>query len=110
MLTFSSRTRSDIWPIKDVPADELEELLTTCRDLFQATYLGILAIPDMLECNEPLARTYLEVQKLAVDSFSMFEDYVRKVCKLSPARRDFVQQLTRPFIQQDVEESQNRRR
>ncbi|ORY55963.1 hypothetical protein BCR35DRAFT_309939 [Leucosporidium creatinivorum] len=89
-LGTPSETLYDIWAVKDLPSEEVEEMFTACRELFQSTYLGILAIPDMLEAPEPLARTYQEVEKLAVDSFTMFEDYLRKDVEETEHRRRYL--------------------
>lgn len=50
-----------------------------CRELFMSSTLATLAIPDMLECAEPLARNYLEAEKCALDGFSMMEPMMRFV-------------------------------
>lgn len=47
------------------------------RELYMSAMLATLAIPDMLECAEPLARTYTEAEKVAFDGFSMMEPLMR---------------------------------
>lgn len=76
------------------------------REMFMSSTVATLAIPDLLECPEPLARTFKEVEKLAIDGFSMMEGNISKVSQPSAISRPV---LTR-FYMQDVEESEGLRR
>ncbi|KAM0747036.1 hypothetical protein T439DRAFT_329300 [Meredithblackwellia eburnea MCA 4105] len=68
----------DIWAIRDLPADELEEFIVAARDLYQQNLVAGLATPDMLEPGTALARNFEEVQKMAVDSWTMVEPLLRE--------------------------------
>lgn len=54
-------------------------MVTLCRELFISSTIATLAIPDLYECPEPLARTFQEVEKFAVDGWSCVEGYLREV-------------------------------
>ena len=49
------------------------------REMFLSTTVATLAIPDLLECPEPLARTFKEVEKLAIDGYSLLEGNITRV-------------------------------
>lgn len=65
-----SVVRSDVWPVSSIPADRITEVVDICRDLYFVHLLGTLAVPDMLESVAPIARSFHEVEKLAVDSWT----------------------------------------
>lgn len=68
---------SAVWPISELPAADVDTLVGLCRDLWTTTILATLATPETLESPLPIARTYEEVHKLAMDSWTMCEPYIR---------------------------------
>lgn len=46
-----------------------------CRDLYYTNLLGTLAVPDMLESVSPIARSFAEIEKLCVDSWTCVSSF-----------------------------------
>lgn len=70
---------SDIWAIKDLPLDELDDLIRLCRETYSTNITSGLAVPEMLEPVEGLAKTFAEVERMAIDSWVMVEPMLRIV-------------------------------
>ncbi|GEM11040.1 microtubule-associated protein [Rhodotorula toruloides] len=66
----------DVWTVSSIPAERVTEVVDICRDLYFGHLLGTLAVPDMLESVAPIARSFHEVEKLAVDSWTHFEPFI----------------------------------
>ncbi|KAI5478707.1 hypothetical protein MNV49_004632, partial [Pseudohyphozyma bogoriensis] len=79
-----------VWPVADFRPDEAEELRALCRGLFFSTCLAALAVPEILAAPVPLARTFQEVEKLATDSWCLFESYFRGNVKELPNIRRYI--------------------
>lgn len=67
----------DIWAIKDLPLDELDDLIRLCRETYSTNITSGLAVPEMLEPVEGLAKTFAEVERMAIDSWVMVEPMLR---------------------------------
>lgn len=78
LLTFA-HPDSDCWRISDLPLSDVEELIAICKELHYSTLLQTLATPDSLEAAGAIAATYEQVHKLAVDGWTVFEPFLRKV-------------------------------
>ncbi|KAM0790485.1 hypothetical protein ACM66B_003360 [Microbotryomycetes sp. NB124-2] len=63
----------DVWPITTIPRAQLPKLIELCRELYTITIYATLAVPDMMESQGALARSFEEVEKQAMDSWCMFE-------------------------------------
>ncbi|KAK4049264.1 hypothetical protein OIV83_004200 [Microbotryomycetes sp. JL201] len=63
----------DVWPITTIPRAQLPKLIEMCRELYTTTLYATLAVPDMMESQGALARSFEEVEKQAMDSWCMFE-------------------------------------
>ncbi|SCZ94463.1 BZ3500_MvSof-1268-A1-R1_Chr12-2g03915 [Microbotryum saponariae] len=77
----------EIWSTSQVPPEELDSMIAAMRDVTISAIMSMGAIPDILEAPTPLARTYDELQRYAVDTWSVFEPLVRMVSEnrfLSP--------------------------
>ncbi|BGP51716.1 hypothetical protein JCM10450v2_007666 [Rhodotorula kratochvilovae] len=60
----------DVWPISSIGAEQVPEIIDLCKDLYYTNLLGTLGVPDMLESVSPIARSFVEVEKLCVDSWT----------------------------------------
>ncbi|GAA6057644.1 hypothetical protein NBRC10513_007268 [Rhodotorula toruloides] len=75
----------DAWTVASIPAERITEVVDICRDLYFGQLLGTLAVPDMLESVAPIARSFHEVEKLAVDSWTHFERSKKKAAAAAAA-------------------------
>ncbi|GAA6039210.1 hypothetical protein JCM8097_000471 [Rhodosporidiobolus ruineniae] len=66
----------DVYPISSLSSTDASELVEHCRDLYYNTLLGTLAVPDMIESVCPIARSYAEVEKICVDSWTTYEPMI----------------------------------
>ncbi|GAA5929634.1 hypothetical protein JCM3775_006504 [Rhodotorula graminis] len=66
----------DVWPISTIPNAKRPELIDLCKDLYYTNLLGTLGVPDMLESVCPIARSFTEVEKLCVDSWTTYEPFM----------------------------------
>ena len=62
----------DVWPMRDVPRHELDELVEQCRNLYSQAMMAMIANPELLEAHKPLARSFAEVLKISGDWWSAF--------------------------------------
>ncbi|KDE02453.1 hypothetical protein MVLG_06988 [Microbotryum lychnidis-dioicae p1A1 Lamole] len=60
-----------------VPPEDLDFMIAAMRDVTISAIMSMGAIPDILEAPTPLARTYDELQRYAVDTWSVFEPLAR---------------------------------
>ncbi|KAK4047435.1 hypothetical protein OIO90_006180 [Microbotryomycetes sp. JL221] len=60
----------DVWPITTIPRAQLPKLIDMCRELYTTTLYATLAVPDMMESQGALARSFEEVEKQAMDSWT----------------------------------------
>ncbi|BGP11446.1 hypothetical protein JCM10049v2_007353 [Rhodotorula toruloides] len=80
----------DIWTVASIPAERITEVVDICRELYFGQLLGTLAVPDMLESVAPIARSFHEVEKLAVDSWTHFEPYITDDVETATGVRRYV--------------------
>ncbi|GAA5904317.1 hypothetical protein JCM8208_006834 [Rhodotorula glutinis] len=66
----------DVWPISTIANSQKNELIALCKDLYYTNLLGTLGVPDMLESVCPIARSFTEVEKLCVDSWTTYEPFM----------------------------------
>ncbi|SGY11998.1 BQ5605_C011g06351 [Microbotryum silenes-dioicae] len=69
----------EIWSTSQVPPEDLDFMIAAMRDVTISAIMSMGAIPDILEAPTPLARTYDELQRYAVDTWSVFEPLARMV-------------------------------
>ncbi|SGY78803.1 BQ5605_C008g04956 [Microbotryum silenes-dioicae] len=77
----------EIWSTSQLPPEELDFMIAAMWDVTISAIMSMSAIPDILEAPTPLARTYDELQRYAVDTWSVFEPLARMVSEnrfLSP--------------------------
>jgi len=67
---------SDVWPLSSISAARKPELVALCKDLYYTQLMGTLGVPDMLESVCPIARSFSEVEKLCVDSWTQYEPFI----------------------------------
>ncbi|BGP58265.1 hypothetical protein JCM8202v2_005926 [Rhodotorula sphaerocarpa] len=67
----------DVWRIDDLRPEDATQLTAECRELFVTYTLGTLAVPDMIESESPLCRSFDEAEKLTVDAWSWFRPMFR---------------------------------
>ncbi|KAM0747865.1 hypothetical protein T439DRAFT_328535 [Meredithblackwellia eburnea MCA 4105] len=79
-----------VWPTADIPKGELDHLIKLCRELWISTILATLAIPETLEAIQPIARSFEEVYRLAVDSWSFCEPYFREDVEEEQSLRRYI--------------------
>ncbi|GAA5887918.1 hypothetical protein JCM16303_005632 [Sporobolomyces ruberrimus] len=75
----------DTHAIADIERD-LPRLESVCFEFFRSSVLSALAVPDVLESEEPIAVNYEQIDKMASDSWSHFETFFRP-CSDSTKRR-----------------------
>ncbi|GAA6017715.1 hypothetical protein JCM10207_000473 [Rhodosporidiobolus poonsookiae] len=80
----------DIYTISSLSRNDILELVDHCRDLYYTTLLGTLAVPDMLESACPIARSYSEVEKLCVDSWTTYEPLLTQDIEAGSGIRRYV--------------------
>ncbi|GAA5962645.1 hypothetical protein JCM3765_006875 [Sporobolomyces pararoseus] len=56
---------------------DLARLETTCFEFYRNSVLSALAVPDVLEGEDPLAISYDQIEKMAVDSWTYFEPFFK---------------------------------
>lgn len=78
LTDLTNEFSSDCWRISDLPAAELEELVSACKELHYSTLLQTLATPDSLEGPGAIAKTYDQVSKLAADGWTLIEPLIRQ--------------------------------
>ncbi|KAL7342815.1 putative microtubule-associated protein [Rhodotorula toruloides] len=83
-------SKGDIWTVASIPAERITEVVDICRELYFGQLLGTLAVPDMLESVAPIARSFHEVEKLAVDSWTHFEPYITDDVETATGVRHYV--------------------
>jgi hypothetical protein len=69
---------SDTHAIADIERD-LPRLESVCFEFFRSSVLSALAVPDVLESEEPIAINYEQIDKMASDTWSHFETFFRPV-------------------------------
>ncbi|KAL8291401.1 hypothetical protein RQP46_002379 [Phenoliferia psychrophenolica] len=79
-----------IWPINEIPPQDIDTLIMLCRDLWTSTILATLATPETLEAAAALARTYDEINKLATDSWTLCEPYIREDIEEAQSLRRYI--------------------
>ncbi|KDE07958.1 hypothetical protein MVLG_01864 [Microbotryum lychnidis-dioicae p1A1 Lamole] len=67
----------EIWSTSQLPPEELDFMIAAMWDVTISAIMSMSAIPDILEAPTPLARTYDELQRYAVDTWSVFEPLAR---------------------------------
>lgn len=85
MLTLSYH--SDCWRVSDLPPEELNELIRQCEEVHQAAGLTTLAVPDALEAEDSLVKSFVQVDKIVNDSWAMFEPLLRNDIEPTTGRR-----------------------
>ncbi|EGU10947.1 putative Microtubule-associated protein [Rhodotorula toruloides ATCC 204091] len=83
-------SKGDVWTVASIPAERITEVVDICRDLYFGQLLGTLAVPDMLESVAPIARSFHEVEKLAVDSWTHFEPFITDDVETATGVRRYV--------------------
>ncbi|GJN94397.1 hypothetical protein Rhopal_007477-T1 [Rhodotorula paludigena] len=83
-------SKGDIWPVSQLPTEQLPELVEMCRDLYYTNLLGTLAVPDMLESVSPIARSFAEIEKLCVDSWTTYEPLISDDIEATKGTRRYV--------------------
>ncbi|SCV73151.1 BQ2448_7076 [Microbotryum intermedium] len=87
----------EIWSTSEVPSEELDLIISAMREVTISAIMSMGAIPDILEAPTPLARTYDELQRYAVDTWSVVEPLARMDEKAEPhIRRYFALRWTTP--------------
>ncbi|GAA6063595.1 hypothetical protein JCM10212_000989 [Sporobolomyces blumeae] len=64
--------------ISSIPPEELDEVSEACFKFFRTTLLAALATPDVLDAPWPIASSYDQVDRLAVDTWTYFEPFFRE--------------------------------
>ncbi|GAA5920283.1 hypothetical protein JCM6882_006535 [Rhodosporidiobolus microsporus] len=67
----------DVHLIPSLPAVQLDSIIRTCRTFFFRTAFLTAAIPELIEGPSPIARSFDELENVAVDLWSVFEDVIR---------------------------------
>ncbi|GAA6018839.1 hypothetical protein JCM11491_006881 [Sporobolomyces phaffii] len=67
---------------------DLARLESTCFEFYRNSVLSALAVPDVLEGEDPIAINYEQIEKMAVDSWAHFETFFKPTS--DPARQRFV--------------------
>ncbi|GAA5930581.1 uncharacterized protein JCM15063_002404 [Sporobolomyces koalae] len=67
----------DTHSIAEIAADDLSRLETICFEFFRTSVLSALAVPDVLEGEDPIAINFEQMEKLAVDSWTHFQAFFR---------------------------------
>lgn len=70
--------RSDTHSMSSISQD-LARLETTCFEFYRNSVLSALAVPDVLEGEDPIAISYDQIEKMAVDSWTYFEPFFKPV-------------------------------
>lgn len=70
---------SDVWPVDELPAGEVEELVKSCSSLYMHNMYSALATPETLEPVTALASSYAQLKSLALDSWAAVEPMLREV-------------------------------
>ncbi|GAA5985971.1 hypothetical protein JCM5350_007826 [Sporobolomyces pararoseus] len=58
-------------------SQDLARLETTCFEFYRNSVLSALAVPDVLEGEDPIAISYDQIEKMAVDSWTYFEPFFK---------------------------------
>ncbi|GAA5820923.1 hypothetical protein JCM11251_001879 [Rhodosporidiobolus azoricus] len=66
----------DVFPISRLSRQDQLDVVEHCRELYNTTLLGTIAVPDMIESVCPLARSYHEAEKICVDSWLTYEPLI----------------------------------
>ncbi|GAA5911389.1 uncharacterized protein JCM6883_000081 [Sporobolomyces salmoneus] len=78
-LIYDTHTLSEI-------EEDLARLESTCFEFFRNAVLAALAVPDVLEGENPIATTYEQIEKMAFDAWTHFETFF-KPCANETRRR-----------------------
>lgn len=74
---------SDTHSIETIHRDDLQRIEESCFEFFRISILSALAVPDVLEAESPIAISYDQIHKLAVDTWSHFGSFFRPVRRAS---------------------------
>ncbi|GAA5823192.1 hypothetical protein JCM3770_004308 [Rhodotorula araucariae] len=80
----------DVWRISSISAAQLPEVVELCKELYYTNLLGTLGVPDMLESVSPIARSFAEVEKICVDSWTTFEPLIREDIETATQTRRYL--------------------
>ncbi|KAM0748144.1 hypothetical protein T439DRAFT_75196 [Meredithblackwellia eburnea MCA 4105] len=80
----------DVWPVCELPKIQVEGLVGACRDLYTHNMYAGLATPEILEPVTALAKTFDEVQKLTMDSWTVIEPMLREDVESTQSIRRYV--------------------
>ncbi|GAA5845230.1 hypothetical protein JCM9279_004811 [Rhodotorula babjevae] len=80
----------DIWPLSTIANAQKPELVELCKDLYYTNLLGTLGVPDMLESVCPIARSFTEVEKLCVDSWTTYEPFMTDDVEATAGSRRYI--------------------
>jgi hypothetical protein len=58
---------------------DLARLESVCFEFYRNSILSALAVPDVLEGEDPIALNYEQIEKMAVDTWTHFETFFKPV-------------------------------
>ncbi|KAM0755380.1 hypothetical protein T439DRAFT_375755 [Meredithblackwellia eburnea MCA 4105] len=82
--------RNDIWAIADIPTAELELFLPLAREAYFRHTYSTLAVPEILETEEAMVKTSEEVERTALDLWSVVEPLLKEDADASLGRRRYL--------------------
>ncbi|GAA5976773.1 hypothetical protein JCM11641_000867 [Rhodosporidiobolus odoratus] len=67
----------DIYNVRDIPADEVSDVSERCRRIFSNQMLSAICIPEILEQDGAIYKTYAKAQERAHQGWKGFEGLIR---------------------------------
>lgn len=71
-----------MWNIRDIPAEDVDNVVERCGQIFQNTMLAGMCIPEVLETQSAMCLTYDQVMRMAGDGWGLIQQMLRQVRRL----------------------------
>ncbi|GAA5860873.1 hypothetical protein JCM8547_003875 [Rhodosporidiobolus lusitaniae] len=95
----------DVHSIPSIPPSQMPEILHVCKTFFFRTAFLTAAIPELIEGPSPIARSFEELENVAVDLWAVFEDIIHGTAESTfPTRRYLAMYWTPPPTQSKREQ------